>query len=374
MWHDKSGELSAIASTHVDDLKLTGTDKQVAYILQGLEKKVGKLKTAVGEFEHCGIKHRQMPSGEIVIHQNHYSEQLGCLALPVGVNLESLCSEADHSAYQSLLGAVAWTVNTRAEIAIFVGALQRVAKSPRYIDLKRLNTVLKFMKKHPMDTVFRRLVGPLKIIAVSDSAFKRQDESPLACRGSLTLLCTDTQDVLGGNIHILDYDCKKQKRVTRSTYGAELHGLADSMEATRIIACAYTELYRGAKTFDQLCKIENEGGYHYPVEACLDAKSVYDSIVHADLKTPQEKSLINILGQMREHMSYRRIRRLRWIDTRDMLADGLNKGAISRRALLTALTKGTWLVEHPTVSAWSKGLTYNDFADDNRFETGEEVD
>ena len=163
-------------------------------------------------------------------------------------------------------------------------------------------------------------------------------------------------------------------RVTRSTYGAELHGLADSMEATRIIACAYTELYRGAKTFDQLCKIENEGGYHYPVEACLDAKSVYDSIVHSDLKTPQEKSLINILGQMREHMSYRRIRRLWWIDTRDMLADGLNKGAISRRALLTALTKGTWLVEHPTVSAWSKGLTYNDFADDNRLETGEEVD
>ena len=38
-------------------------------------------------------------------------------------------------------------------------------------------------------------------------------------------------------------------------------------------------------------------------------KFVYDSIVHADLKTPQEKYLINILGQMREHMSYRRIRR-----------------------------------------------------------------
>ena len=28
MWHDKSGELLAIASTHVDDLKLTGTEKK----------------------------------------------------------------------------------------------------------------------------------------------------------------------------------------------------------------------------------------------------------------------------------------------------------------------------------------------------------
>ena len=54
------------------------------------------------------------------------------------------------------------------------------------------------------------------------------------------------------------------------------------MEATRIIACAYIELYRGA--FDRLGKIENDEGYYYPLEACLDAKSVYDSIVHADRK------------------------------------------------------------------------------------------
>ena len=31
-----------------------------------------------------------------------------------------------------------------------------------------------------MDTVFKRLNAPLKIVAVNDSAFKQQDESPLA--------------------------------------------------------------------------------------------------------------------------------------------------------------------------------------------------
>ena len=149
--------------------------------------------------------------------------------------------------------------------------------------------------------------------------------------------------------------------MTRSTYGAELHGLADSMEASRLIACAITELYQGAKTFEQLCKIEERGQYHYPLEACLDAKSVYESIVKADLKTPAEKSLVNILGQMREHMTTQRIRRLWWIDTRDMLADGLNKGAVSRKALLTALTKGIWHVIHPSVNILSKGLPLADF-------------
>ena len=122
---------------------------------------------------------------------------------------------------------------------------------------------------------------------------------------------------------------RKQKRVTRSTFGSELHGLADSMEATRLIACALTQLYRGAKSFDQLCTIEQHRKYVYPIDACLDAKSVYESLIHADLKTPQSMSLVNILGQMREHMSTQRIRRLWWIDTRDMLAHGLNKGGSS---------------------------------------------
>ena len=87
---------------------------------------------------------------------------------------------------------------------------------------------------------------------------------------------------------------------------------------------------------------------------------MYDSIVHADLKTPEEKSLMNILGQMREHMSTTRIKKLWWIDTRDMLADGLNKGAVSRKALLLALTRGLWHVEHPTVSMASKDISYSD--------------
>ena len=65
------------------------------------------------------------------------------------------------------------------------------------------------------------------------------------------------------------------------------------METTRVIAGAFTELYRGAKTFDAWCKIENNGNYDCPIEACLDAKSVYESIVHADLKTPK-RSLSSI--------------------------------------------------------------------------------
>ena len=88
----------------------------------------------------------------MLIHHNHYTARLNPLILPKECNLESLCGEADHAAYMSLLGGIAWVVNTRAEVAIFVGALQRVAKSPKYIDMRTLNTVLKFIKKRAIET------------------------------------------------------------------------------------------------------------------------------------------------------------------------------------------------------------------------------
>ena len=71
--------------------------------------------------------------------------------------------------------------------------------------MKRLNVVLKYIKKHPTETVFKKLKGKLRICAISDSAFKRQDESPLACRGSMITLGTDSPDNPGGKIHVIDY-------------------------------------------------------------------------------------------------------------------------------------------------------------------------
>ena len=94
------------------------------------------------------------------------------------------------------------------------------------------------------------------------------------------------------------------------------------MEGTRTIARALTELYEGTATFEQLSKLEDEGRHRFPIDACLDETNVYDSIVHAGLKAQKEKPLMNILGQMREHMSTKRIKKLRWIETKDMLADG----------------------------------------------------
>ena len=49
---------------------------------------------------------------------------------------------------------------------------------------------------------------------------------------------------------------------------------------------------------------------------------------------------------MREYLDTKKITALHRVDTRDMLADGLTKGTISRDCLLLALKDGEWRVKH----------------------------
>ena len=76
----------------------------------------------------------------------------------------------------------------------------------------------------------------------------------------------------------------------------------------------------------------NSGGY--PLTAVyVDAKSVYAATIATFIKQPAEKSLLCHLQYLRELRVKNIVSALLWVDTRDMGADGLTKGAASRGAL-----------------------------------------
>ena len=52
-------------------------------------------------------------------------------SLVIGKEEKVLCDTELHDAYRPVLGAVAWIVLTRAELAVYVQALQRRAHAPR---------------------------------------------------------------------------------------------------------------------------------------------------------------------------------------------------------------------------------------------------
>ena len=69
----------------------------------------------------------------------------------------------------------------------------------------------------------------------------------------------------------------------------------------------------------------------------LDAKSVYAAVTATFIKTPAEKSLLTHVQFLREILDRGTLSAILWIDTRDMIADGLTKGAVGRELLQAAM-------------------------------------
>ena len=81
---------------------------------------------------------------------------------------------------------------------------------------------------------FRKRVPPLKILPISDSAVKRLEGECMACEGHILALAEQRPDTPGGGAHWLEAGSRKHKRAKRSTFAAEINGLADASEPGRV--------------------------------------------------------------------------------------------------------------------------------------------
>ena len=358
VWY-RDDSLVAIASTHVDDLKIAGEKKFVQALLKSLEEVLGPLKVKSAfnsSFEHCGIMHLQDSSFTVTIHQDHYCAQLRPADVSeIDVSRPLVLLNAVQTAvYLSLLGALSWLSQTRSDIMIYVQSLQRDAKSPRVEHLLRLNKITKWVRRKPCSIRYELLQSPVKTCAISDSAFRKEDKSGLAMRGAVVCICEQScalPSTPGGKFHAIEFYSRKQRRICRSTYSAELHGLIDAVETARLITYAFTEILTVQPISPSSMIIRDEQGLLcFDIEACIDARSIFDSLVPADTKAPTEGSLIFVLMQLKELLRCGTLRKLWWVNTHDQLADALTKGCVARAAIISAFRLGTWKLQHECFS------------------------
>ena len=92
--------------------------------------------------------------------------------------------------FMSLVGALAWLILTMPSICIYVAYLQRQTKSPNLGHIRRANRLLRWVRRNlkKLGVYFRRLRAPLRVVTLSDSAFKAQDYQGLVMRGCIVLL------------------------------------------------------------------------------------------------------------------------------------------------------------------------------------------
>ena len=110
--------------------------------LKELVTAFGKVKVEHTKFEHCGIMHVQHENGDNEITQD---------AIPLSQEQKADVSvgadDGLHGQYLALQGAIGWAANTRHDVAVYIGALQRHQQAPKIQDVINLNKVLKWIKR-----------------------------------------------------------------------------------------------------------------------------------------------------------------------------------------------------------------------------------
>jgi hypothetical protein len=153
----------------------------------------------------------------------------------------------------SLLGAVAYLAHTRADVVVFISALQRHTAKPQIQHIRKLNKLLSWVQKHPKRLHYRRMSGShTHLRVVSDAAFKREAEDGYSLRGALFLRGGGQQAEDFGNkhtvVHMLDWACKSRRHVTRSTFSAELLSAGDAIDQGVLVSHLLFELEHGPLT------------------------------------------------------------------------------------------------------------------------------
>ena len=265
--------------------------------------------------------------------------------------------------FWSLLGALSWLQQTRADIAPFIGYLQRVAHVPTIAHVKMSNNILRYVRRVKCGLRFTRLTPPLKMVTAADSAYKADDSLTdcIALRGYIVLIVgqPETKNTgnsghfPGGPCAVMEWVSKKFNVITRSSFCAELRNQLEAAQSSILLAAFLEENSTPIVSALQLTKVQDRGLLRTPIHLCGDNKGVFTAVSAQNPKTTAEPTLTPHVKALRELVDGHSITTLVWVDSRDMIADPLTKGKTTRNELNDVLNTGHWIIANPT-EHWPK--------------------
>ena len=107
---------------------------------------------------------------------------------------------------------------------------------------------------------------------------------------------------------------------------------------------ALTEIGEGVCTANQMLVRQEAGDLSFKMIAAIDAKAVFDAVSADTVKITTDKRMFVPTLSVREQIDRSQLSQLSWIDTMDMLADGLTKGELDRAALVRLGFSNEWLL------------------------------
>ena len=102
-------------------------------------------------------------------------------------------------------------------------------------------------------------------------------------------------------------------------------GGCDTQDLGFLLAAILHEMITGQVTAADTRRLRDHGGLIIPTVVYTDAMSVFAAVTAVAIKVPTDSNVLCDLQYLRELLDHGVLDALVWVDTRDMLADGMTK-------------------------------------------------
>ena len=266
----------------------------------------------------------------------------------IGMDGEVQVSSELTTLFMSLLGALAFCLLTRPDLAVFVSALQRQTHHVLVVHVRKLNIRLRWAQRHPLKLIYAPMQCQRHLLVHSDSGYRREykdgDPEGRSTRGWNTMRLGEG-DHFNRVIHLLDWTVGTHKVVVRSTFTAETQAAVSAADAMLCTGLALHEITLGPVSLPIAMQLRENGGYCFTMGLAVDSMGLVSALSIDPVRAPVERSMYAHVAWLQQLLKLNILAYINWIDIRDMTSDGHTKGSI-RRDALRQLAGGKLLQRH----------------------------
>ncbi|CAK0868417.1 unnamed protein product, partial [Prorocentrum cordatum] len=339
MLRDSKGKLNGLLCTHVDDLFVTGAGEQFERAMEIIKDKI-RLSFQSDTFRYCGkVVEQDNETFDIKIGQAATVEALEYITLEPHRRRKPNAPLApdEISALRSGVRSLGWVARqTRPDLAVHASLGAQAMSGPKIRDIVAVNRAIKMAK----DDVDFNSHGNIDGLTLGEKV-KSQ------CGYFIGMASPDLETDATAIIHPLEWASATIKRVVRGSLAAECNGFLTTAESAEFLKHVIAEIsdpgyssYQFDPSFD---------GKHLLL--LTDANGLVTSL-EKDGGQPADKRARILMAQIRQLLGHGALKqeresddwriRVRWIDTKLMIADALTKAEAERSFLLGRLSEGRW--------------------------------
>merc|ERR1712115_120556 len=317
-----NGNLIGMLLSHVDDFTITGTNKFVNRIVEGLKKIFTISKIEEDNFRFTGLDVKTTDEGIEVSMEDFAKSIKEIQDIRKASGTEPL-TKAELKEYRKHTGKLSWLAQgTRPDLSYSVIDLSKKNNSATIADLRNINRIVDKVKKEENKIIYKKLGNreDLQIIGIVDASYKVDSKSLAGMIIALT-----NKDMTKASP--LMWKTKQIVRVCHSSKDAETLSMTKMIDEITYMARHIEILLYGKYN-----KKTN-------VRILTDSEPTLESI--ASTRQIERKGLRMLVHEMKDKLRDREITSYQWISTKKIWADGLTKEMPMTDGIRNLLKHGT---------------------------------